>query len=576
MPTTRKLLVAAITATLVAACHDVPTEPAEPPRDEFDLPTHTSHDGDTEQQPEETFDPSTYRVVFTFTAESELSPKAPVSLLIEGVAIEPVTGGELVVTLPTKAAMDYAGPGNSLYFPAGMKPPVAGKWTLPAMETGARWKQRITIPAMEKGYYHVALNALTRGPPSDLGPFLIDDVYHQAWMFVSDRGATLTEVFDETLFPEGTPRVPGPIRARGIDRDAGDMAAFAATDTATRRYVYAEVTYYHGSSQGFLPAAGVEITGAYYRYGSGTGRSATTRIVPENGIVKFTCPGSNVYLKGNAIVPRTSYVHEGISSFVKDWRAYKSDCGDTITVQGYRDVYMPWNHLNESARLIEDHFGHSRTHPVRWRVERDQESSKYTPWRDRITFNRAGFADEWTAAHEYTHAFHHKALGGMWSTDNCSRHSVFRVSSYTCAFSEGIADYGGDVGAPNDTYLRNGWENFTTSDTGTKGKIEGYVAALFHDLIDGGTETDDETEYSGDYVMTVFKTCYVKVGARRVRSKRNDVSDFVWCLENRVNEDVHDDHFPGISAPKSAHESATEPDDWDADDIRSTWILNVG
>ena len=56
----------------------------------------------------------------------------------------------------------------------------------------------------------------------------------------------------------------------------------------------------------------------------------------------------------------------------------------------------------------------------------------------------------------------------------------------------------------------------------------------------------------------------------------NDVSDLVWCLENRVDDDVHDDNFPGISAPSDATEAATEPDEWDADDIRSTWLLNVG
>ena len=74
--------------------------------------------------------------------------------------------------------------------------------------------------------------------------------------------------------------------------------------------------------------------------------------------------------------------------------------------------------------------------------------------------------------------------------------------------------------------------------------------------------------------MTVFKTCYTKPQYGRNRH-RNDVSDFVWCLENRVNEDVHDDNFPGITAPYSVSERATEPDDWDDDDIRSTWLLNL-
>ena len=68
-----------------------------------------------------------------------------------------------------------------------------------------------------------------------------------------------------------------------------------------------------------------------------------------------------------------------------------------------------------------------------------------------------------------------------------------------------------------------------------------------------------------------MRTCRVS-GSSNI----NDVSDFVWCLENRVNTSVHNYNFPGISAPSSASESATEPSDWDADDIRDTWLQNVG
>ena len=48
------------------------------------------------------------------------------------------------------------------------------------------------------------------------------------------------------------------------------------------------------------------------------------------------------------------------------------------------------------------------------------------------------------------------------------------------------------------------------------------------------------------------------------------MSDFVWCLENRVNDIVHNSNFPGISAPDNPTEGASEPSDWDADDIRRT------
>ena len=40
--------------------------------------------------------------------------------------------------------------------------------------------------------------------------------------------------------------------------------------------------------------------------------------------------------------------------------------------------------------------------------------------------------------------------------------------------------------------------------------------------------------------------------------------------------DEHEDHFPKLSTPSSLRGSASEPSDWDANDIRSNWHRNVG
>ena len=127
------------------------------------------------------------------------------------VAMADVTSGEVVITLPTQAAMDHAGEGNPLRLPIGTKAPVAGRWQLPAMAAGERWKQRMTLPAMDKGYYQIALNADMAGSRQ---AYMADDVYRQVWIFISDDGAQLTEVFDASVFPAGERPVPGPIRAR--------------------------------------------------------------------------------------------------------------------------------------------------------------------------------------------------------------------------------------------------------------------------------------------------------------------------------------------------------------------------
>lgn len=166
-------------------------------------------------------------------------------------------------------------------------------------------------------------------------------------------------------------------------------------------------------------------------------------------------------------------------------------------------------------------------------------------------------------------------LGGLWDTDNCSNHDIWTVSSYTCAFQEGIADYGGSVGAPNES--RGGVFNYeTVADTAPAGaKVEGNVAALFHDLLDSSDEGNDQTNYDGTYVFEVFRTCDVRVGGSW--DDRDDVSDFVWCLEEGVNQGVHETHFDDINpTPTDAREWATEPGNHNATHIRNTWIQNVG
>ena len=117
------------------------------------------------------------------------------------------------------------------------------------------------------------------------------------------------------------------------------------------------------------------------------------------------------------------------------------------------------------------------------------------------------------------------------------------------------------------------WEsvNYPVPSGRDAAEIEGYVAALLNDLIDSASDGDDSTSYPVSYVTRVFETC------RADGTLRDDVTDFVWCLENRVNSTVHDDSFPhGPDAPDRVRESASEPSDWSASEIRDTWLQNVG
>ena len=88
--------------------------------------------------------------------------------------------------------------------------PTEASWQLPTMGVGDTWERTVTVPGAVAGYYMVAVTADTHGPESALGPYLFDESYAQAWMFVSTTDGQLTTVFEDSLFPEGVRPVPEP------------------------------------------------------------------------------------------------------------------------------------------------------------------------------------------------------------------------------------------------------------------------------------------------------------------------------------------------------------------------------
>lgn len=498
-------------------------------------------------------DETLVRLDLRITAESDLDPDAPVTLRIAGEAKEVIDGGIVQIRLPTNAMIDYAGSEKQPYVPVGDEVAAHGEWSVPSMAVGDTWEETVEIPAAPAGYYLVSVTAETYGPESDHGPMLSEDVYTQAWMFISDTGGQLTDVFEDSIFPDGTRAVPGKLTS---------LTELEGRPPGTGDKVYLSVAYYDGrrGKRGYQPAVDSRVLGIS---SSGRIRSET---VPEDGIVAFDCRG---WWIGNGYVPETPFV-TGKSGFVRFWSAHSSDCGDTISVYGRRVDYMPWRNLDLSAINLISHTGHTRGR-VNWEVDLTRTDAVYRRrwWGNKIIFGRYSYHNGWVAGHEYTHALQDEGMGGLWTTKNCRKHSVYLESSYTCAFQEGVADYGGNIGAPDEGF---NWEDFYTRGSKRKPMVEGHVAALLWDLVDPENETGDATTYSGRYIFKVFSTCEVLHGGWR---KRNDVADFVWCLENRIDKPLHRRIFPNTMIPRDVEELATEPPDWNADHIRSTWLKNL-
>ena len=519
------------------------------------------------------------RLVVDFTVDGTLAENTPITLRLEGVAQGKIVGGEAVVVMPTFAAMKYAGSDKQPYYPAGKKLPEAARWTLPAMEAGDHWKQVIDIAGVEKGYYHVAIDVTANGPEDDASDsYLSTDAFEQAWMFVFGEAGILTRAFDASLFPDDIAPQPGPFRVRGESHATQTAASRdVGSDSDDSDPVYLYVSYLDdGENQ---PAEGAyAYANTLLDEGEDEDSPPTNEghTVPEDGFVAFSCPAAGEYWAGHVTLPSNDLVSG--AAFGAYWQASSADCGDTIQVPGFRHTYMPWDNLDHSIRLLNEHFDFERE-IVRWRtdldLDPDDDASRYLVDADSIVFGPNSYYKLWTAAHEYIHAIHATELGGLWDTEDCNPHFVWlQSSSYTCAFLEGFADYGGWYVDPDDDRtdeLQEGDDSFL--DPGDeRGEFEGWVAALFLDLIDeyDSSEPSDSTSYPADFLADVFATCEVD------GDERNDVSDFVWCLEGEVDDDLHEDHFGGVTpTPDDVEHDAVEPDDLEARHIRATWLLNV-
>ncbi len=527
-------------------------EPAEP--EVFPSSTHE----DAADQGSGRAEPYRHRLSVNLSFDGELVPHETITLRLEGVATEKLTGGDVRVMLPTIAAMDHAGAGKYPSYPAGKEIPAVASWDVPAMDPGEMWKQSIEITLPDKGYYQVAVMAAVQSP-DDKDPFVLNTINLERWLLVMDGGGLVTYYLDPDAMPEGVITGEGPFRQAPGHASSPDWGNADSDDDVSLHAVY----YESGTRKN---AEGAEMR-IHYRNQADEVVLTLTVTVPSNGTVTTHCPDAYEYIEAYLYVPVTNETKGRY--LIGGTEVYDSDCGATRTVISNSYLFIPWRNLNEVIPEIERYFGQYRS-AIKWKMLfAVKDSTLYWLDSDLITFDYSSYDYDWAAAHEFAHGLHHKALGGITTSSDCTDHRVSKPSSYDCAFSEGFADYAASV--PFNT--TSGWENpnYPVPSGRDAAEIEGYVAALLHDLIDSASDGDDETSYPVSYVTRVFETC------RADNKLRDDVTDFVWCLENRINSTVHDDSFPhGPDAPDRVRESASEPSDWSASDIRDTWLQNVG
>ena len=416
-------------------------------------------------------------------------------------------------------------------------------------------------------------------------------------MHVSETDGRLTRFLEDSVFPGPAAGWPTAGGAWTVSRPDSNKASWDPDSVYVRVVV---ITSLDRPIQ-FDLAPGAQVRGRLRNHFVDYEKYTPWITVPEDGIVAFGCPKKygEWRLTALARAPDTDFV-QGREYIGGQWLSgeYNGEedlyCGQLVHLDVMYDRYLPWRLLNLAADTLTRHFGYMRPQRVEWKVDPYGDGSYYEPALDEIVFG-PGFwpGDEgfgWVAAHEYGHAYHHKALGGLWPVSSCN---PILPSSYRCALQEGFASYAGVVGSGG--YREDCFEHLGTPEAPAepswcrdishdrRAENEVWVAALFMDLIDDNDDyrDDDWAELSGHFVARVFRSCEVKQERRLRRDsweQRHDVSDIVWCLEDYIERAYHesDSVFDGIDAPEDVRRHPeNNPPGYSREDIRLTWLHNL-
>ncbi|MEM1056350.1 MAG: hypothetical protein AAGI52_12565 [Bacteroidota bacterium] len=279
-------------------------------------------------------------------------------------------------------------------------------------------------------------------------------------------------------------------------------------------------------------------------------------------------------------------------------------CGETVTLNADRTLANVLVAMREIASFYEAEFGRTRG-PVDVYVNPGRGVGLYSLWNN-ISFGEDGLDSPrglGIMAHEYAHAFHHRALGGMPRGRCGMSHSYAGADDFGCAYTEGFAHFAATValaellpavyGRPPESsghYLRVVLNSGYPGDPSRSDRpdladdgsvIEGPFAAFLWDLYDGPNtagERDesafDQTNYPLRYIGDVMATCQWVVAGRY---RDEDGTDrLISCFQNRRVPYSETFFRLRYRAGERAwnyrpQEGATEPPDWNPDAITALW-----
>lgn len=432
------------------------------------------------------------------------------------------------------------------------------------------------------GVYQVVARAVApEGEVTNADGIVLNQTVKTVWLVVEEGGGRVVDTFTPDLLADGFLKEAGPRRARrSRGRSIGRASIFSAL---TSLFSYARelmmgqgyhnwmAMYFDVDTSTFRTLPGAEFDVTIYEGQTPVG--SYSGITDIYGEFLIPCTSGEVEI-GNVRTQNADVLVVGGLGRI-DGDVFNGECSafgefaqpfPMVVDNQHAEVFR-----NVSTRVpsIESFFGASRNQ-IRVELTTDTENSHYEAGPDKIVIKLPdhiwGPFREFTHVHEFGHAFHRKALG-ISLPGNCpSVHNIDEASNASCAYTEGFADYVGAwfTGYLGSFFASGAWQ--PDKNGVTDGNIiEGAFASWLWNM----------GVYSGTYIADVIATCRVVAGS--VLTPATGPDHFTYCFENRIDSLVTGNpaYFPGRVDPTLFLEDATEPGNWNADNIRTVWVNNL-
>ena len=515
---------------------------------------------------------------------------------------------ELVIIMPEIDAMEKAmqtyGNTNMVEIPVDQKLP-SEREEISSLGTGQYLSKTMELAIQEPGYYSIYATIRlksTENPETYLkeGKYIRNSTSKNLWLWVDEEGSKVTDEFKKDLFPKEYLVQPGPLtprteqsRLQYVYENTGPTQG-QLTMSQDPNNIVITATYMDITTSTIKPLANAYGTYEIYDEYSQQAVAGGNLTTNSQGEVGIGCSSSQYYTYTVEFFSENADVviyNDIASKVVGVTQGAYDNCGLSYGISTSQDRSHVYGVTRNIVTDAESFFSENRS-KIGFSLD-PNDGSFYSPSSDAITIlhdpnggdsHIGGSFGDFVVAHEYGHAFHEKALGGIENPGSCPRpHYVTGAYNLQCAFFEGFANYFAETFGFDYFNFESINRSLGCIDYNEQGfclewqqipdgsVVEGAVASFLYDVTDPANESFDNLELPGSYVADIINTCKV---SSSVWDRADGIDHLIACFENNIPN--YSNYFPTRSStPTMYQESVGEPSGWDDDEIRRLWLRNL-